>query len=63
MKTGAKAAAKFSSAYLPPEMVKKRADGQLLVLSEATEGVDESELRDATVALDGKHLVCMYVLM
>jgi serine/threonine protein kinase len=61
--SGAKAAAKFSSAYLPPEMVTKRDGGALWVLSELSEGVHESELREATVALDGKTFlcVCLYV--
>ena len=52
LENGAKAAAKFSSAYLPPEMVKKRDDGELCVLSEQSDGVEYSELKEPSVALD-----------
>jgi serine/threonine protein kinase len=54
LRSGAKAAAKFSSAYLPPEMVVKVGDGDgaFCVRSEQSRGLDGSELRDPTVSLD-----------
>ncbi len=79
LKNGAKYAAKFSSAYLPPEMVVevKSDDGREPRLcvrcmeSVASRGLSPSELRDASVALDCEwlcacvelHLDCKYVFV
>jgi hypothetical protein len=59
--SGAKAAAKYSSAYLPPEMIVKNRDGELCVRSEMSQGLDSSELREPTVALDCKTYMCVCV--
>jgi hypothetical protein len=56
--SGDKAAAKFSSAYLPPEMVVNVEVGgklELCVRSVQSEGLPLSELRDAHVSLDREY--------
>jgi serine/threonine protein kinase len=60
LKAGAKAGAKYSSAYLPPEMLVKREKGELCVRSAQVKDMDVTKLKDPAVSLDCESAFCVF---